>query len=280
MNEPTLHRHVAVGLAALLASLGAAAQGIDAETLRRYGGSYAADCGRPGAPRLRVAADALVVEQGNQRMTGRNAMSAYSFFGNSPPKDFQVALTSEVRGGPQMIFMVYADRAGPYIRLDGEPKVAAALGKALMAPKYRRCDGAALAQAPAPAAAAAPAPAQRAAPAGGAAVPHLGALAADPAFRRAYLRALGPKAAERWLSRLDGPAPETREMVVGGVPYVVVAICKAHDCYDHSAVFLYSAAQQQVIGLIQQNGAKTLVGAPGALAPQLERLWQAEFRKK
>ncbi len=275
MNQPSRHRHAPVVLAAVLASVGAAAQGIDADTLRRFGGSYAADCGRPGTPRLRVQADALVVEQGNQRMTGRNAMSAHSYFGNSPPKDYQVALTSEVRGGPQMIFMVYADRAGPYIRLDGEARIAAALGKALMAPKYRRCDGGAVAPAPTPV------PAPRAALPKGAGAPHLGMLMADPAFRRAYRRALGPMAREPWLARLDGPAPETREQVVAGIPYVVIATCKAHDCYDHSAVFLYSAAQQQVLGLVQQRGAKTLVGGPGtALAGQLDRLWQAQFRQR
>ncbi|CAM5787036.1 Ivy family c-type lysozyme inhibitor [Rhizobacter fulvus] len=280
MPTPTLLRHVIAAALAMSACVAATAQPIDAETLKRYGGSYAVDCGRPGTPRLQVQAGALAVEQGNQRMTGRNAMSAYSYFGNSPPpKDFQVALISEVRGDQQLIFMVYSDRAGPYIRIEADPKVAAALGRALTSPKYRRCEAAALPPAPAlPGPAAVPSP--RAAPAPGA-VPALGSLAADPAFKRAYLRALGPRAGERWLARLEGPAPETRELRVGGVPYVVIAICKAHDCYDHNAVFLYSAAQQQVIGLVQQKGAKTLVGSPAPTqAAQLERLWQSEWRQK
>ena len=66
-----------------------------------------------------------------------------------------------------------------------------------------------------------------------------------------------------------------------GTRYVVVAACKAHDCYDHSALFLYSAAQERVLGLIQQQGVKTLVGAPSpSLGAQLDRLWQAEFRQQ
>jgi hypothetical protein len=124
-------------------------------------------------------------------------------------------------------------------------------------------------------------PAALPAPAGAGGVPELAALINDPAFKRAYQRAIGPKASERWLARFEGPAAPTRAQTVDRVPYVVVAICKAHDCYDHNAVFLYSAAQQRVLGLIQQNGVKTLVGAPGpALAAPLDRLWQAEWRQK
>ena len=261
--------------AGLLAALPAWAQGggIDAPALHRFGGTYAATCADPAAARLRVTADALLVEQGGQRMTGRKPTSAYSYFGNSAaPKNFQVALISEVRGGPQLIFMAYADASGPYLLLDGDPKVSAALGRTLMALTYRRCG---------PPAAAAEAAAPPPATAGASGVPELAALLADPAFKRSYQRAIGPRASERWLARFDGPAPPTRAQRVDGVPYVVVAICKAHDCYDHNAVFLYSAAQQRVLGLIQQRGVKTLVGAPGAaLAAPLERLWQAEWRQK
>ena len=276
-HQPTSRRRAALA-AALLATASAWAQtGLDAPTLRQFGGRYAVDCANPAAPRLRVDADALLVEQGNQRMTGRNAMSSYSYFGNSPPpKDFQVALMGELRGGLQLLFMVYADRAGPYVRLDGDPKVAAALGKPLMTARFRRCE----APAASVAAAAAPAVAAPRAPAPGAA-PELGTLVEDPAFKRAYLRAIGPQAAQRWLARFEGPAPLTRMQSFDGTPYVVIGICKAHDCYDHNATFLYSAAQQRVIGLIQQNGAKTLVGAPApSLVPQLERLWQSQWRQK
>lgn len=266
---------LACAAAGLLGAAPAGAQGgIDAGALRQFGGRYAADCANPAGAQLRVGADALLVEQAGQRMTGHKPMSAYSYFGNgAPPKDFQVALIGEVRGGPQLIFMVYADNAGPYILLDGDPQVTAALSKALTTPRYRRCGPPG-----APPASAAPRPPPAAAPGG---VPELSVLVADPAFKRAYLRAIGAKASEHWLARFDGPAPPTREQRFDGVPYIVVAICKAHDCYDHNAVFLYSAAQQRVLGLIQQNGAKALIGAPGpALASQLNRLWLKEWRQK
>ncbi|MEP7099453.1 MAG: Ivy family c-type lysozyme inhibitor [Burkholderiales bacterium] len=279
MRRASIPNHpIAALVVGLLAALPAAAQGgIDAPALRRFAGTYATACADPAAARLRITADALLVEQGGQRLTGRKPMSAYSYFGNSPPpRNFQVALLSEVRGGPQLIFMAYVDATGPYLLLDGDPKVTAALGRTLMAATYRRCGPpAASVAAPPPPTATTPVPA---APGG---VPERSVLIADPAFRRAYLRALGPKASERWLARFDGPAPPTREQRFDGVPYLVVAICKAHDCYDHNAVFLYAAAQQRVLGLIQQNGAKTLVGAPGpALASQLDRLWLKEWRQK
>ena len=272
-SETGLKRRVATCL--LAASPVLVQAGIDAPALRQFGGRYAVDCANPAVPQLRVTADALLVEQAGQRMTGRKPVSAYSYFGNSaPPKNFQVALLSEVRGGPQLIFMVYADPAGPYILLDGDAKVLAALTKTLTTPRYRRCEP------PAARAATAltPAPSPAAAPGG---VPGMSVLIADPAFKRAYLRSIGAKASERWLARFDGPAPPTREQTFDGVPYVVVAICKAHDCYDHNAVFLYSAPQQRVLGLVQQNGVKTLVGAPGpSLASQLDRLWLREWRQK
>ena len=128
-------------VACLLAASPVLAQaGIDAPALRQFGGRYAADCANPAAPRLRVGADALLVEQAGQRMTGTNAQSAYSYFGNSaPPKNFQVALLGEVRGGPQLIFMVYADTAGPYILLDGDAKVLTALTKTLTRPPAKEC---------------------------------------------------------------------------------------------------------------------------------------------
>jgi hypothetical protein len=53
------------------------------------------------------------------------------------------------------------------------------------------------------------------------------------------------------------------------------------DCYDNNAVFLYSAEQDGVLGLIQQGTVKTLVGLPPpSIGAQLERVWQAEFREK
>ena len=264
-SKPRLKRRAAVCVLGLVMAASAWPKGgLDAPTLRQYGGRYATDCANPAAPSLRVAAEALTVEQNGLRLTGRapTRPSAAALGDHASAKDFRLAMIGAVRGGSQLRFMVHADPAGPYIVLDGDAKVTAALGEGLLATRYRRCDARAV-----------PAPARG--------VPTLPALVADPAFRRAYLHALGSKASQpRWLARLEGPAAPTRAQLFGGTPYVVVALCKARDCYDHSAVFLYSAAQRRVFGLIRQRGVKTLVGAPGpSLAASLERLWRSEWRQ-
>jgi hypothetical protein len=52
---------------------------LDAQALKLYGGAFSSDCSNSTAPRLRVVADALMVEQGVKRMTGRNVQAAYSY---------------------------------------------------------------------------------------------------------------------------------------------------------------------------------------------------------
>lgn len=80
---------------------------LDADSIKLWGGTYSTNCGNPTAPRLRVVSDALMVEQNNKRLTGRNVRAALSFFGNSPPPAYQVALVSEVRGNLQLLFIVF-----------------------------------------------------------------------------------------------------------------------------------------------------------------------------
>jgi hypothetical protein len=124
---------------------GWARERLNADTLAQFGGTYSVACGNPSMARLRVTADALMVEMGNQRMTGSDPQAAYSYFGQSPPKDFQVALLSQVRGMSELMFMVFRDRVGNYVELDGAANVRAALGPSLTGRRYRQCDGPAMA---------------------------------------------------------------------------------------------------------------------------------------
>ena len=62
---------------------------LDVDALKQYGGVYSSDCSSATAPRLRVVADALMVEQGTKRLTGRNVQAAYSYFGQSPPPNYE-----------------------------------------------------------------------------------------------------------------------------------------------------------------------------------------------
>lgn len=290
MTSPTCTRacirsrarhHAAVGAAWLAACAGAAAQGVlDADNLRQFGGSYATDCAAAsagaGVPRLRVAADALTIDQGTQRMTGRSVQAATTTFGAQPPAGFKVALLSLVKGRQELQFHVHADKAGTYVMLEGDATVKAALGDLLTKPKYRRCGP------PTPAEAAALAPPPPARPPVGAikagVVPDLATLTEDPSFKRAYLRALGQKVVERWLTSFDGPAAPPRLQAVLGTRYVVAAFCKAHDCADNNAVVVYAVEKQQLFGLLQQRGRKTLLGAPAAdMSAELERIWAKEY---
>jgi hypothetical protein len=103
---------------------------------------------------------------------------------------------------------------------------------------------------------------------------------ADPEFKRAYYRALGPKVRETWLARLDGPSPGQKSVLVAEADYIEIAFCKAHDCHDNNVVLLFSRASGTVYGLVFEAGRRsTLIGQPPpAVAAELQRLWQSEWR--
>lgn len=101
----------------------------------------------------------------------------------------------------------------------------------------------------------------------------------EPAFKSAYLRALGHKANTPWLAKRAGPAPEDRFVQIAGQRYVLNAFCKAHDCGDNNAVILYSPEKKLVYGTIHERGRTTLIGdPPQAIADELAKLWKAEWR--
>ena len=267
-------RSLVCGAAAAFAAAGAPAwaQRLDAQTLKLFGGNYSSDCGSSAAPRLRVVADALMVEQGNKRMTGNNVQASYSFFGQSPPPGYQVALLSEVRAQLQMIFIVCRDTSGQYIIIDGDPKVRTALGKGLLDRKYRSCNPTQQAAAPT-----APTPAPQKYSETEISAP---GLLSDPKFKSAYYKALGALVQESWLAKLDGPSPTNKKVKVAGTDYLLASACKDHDCADNNTVLLYSSAQGVVYGKVYRQRGSTLIGAPPpAVANELDRLWQAEFRQ-
>ena len=243
------------------------------DALKLYGGTYSADCSNAKATRLRVVADALMVDESGKRMTGRNVQAAYSYFGQSAPPEHRVVLLSEVQVGVQLMFMVKRDNSGLYIILDGDPKVQAALGKSLLAKKYYSCDGAGKAT-PTPAASAqpsAPPPDTMSGPPD---------LLRDPKFKSAYYKGLGPKVKESWLADLDGPAQSLKKVKVRGTEYVLASACKNHDCGENNTVLLYSAAQGAVYGKIFESGKSTLIGAPPPeVVSELDRLWRSEWRQ-
>ena len=203
----------------ILACLAAAAPAwaLEPDVLQRYGGTYSVQCADAASPRLRITADALLVERGAQRLTGLRPQASYSYFGQSPPPGYEVALLSQERGAPELTFIVYRDRGGLYLQFDAEPRIMAALGRPAANAKYRDCDAARSQREGAAAGRQAKQDAKEAA-ALAAASP-----LADARFKAAYHAALGPRVSERWLARLEGPAPEPRRLRLAGDEYVLHA---------------------------------------------------------
>ncbi|HTN50422.1 MAG TPA: Ivy family c-type lysozyme inhibitor [Burkholderiaceae bacterium] len=102
----------------------------------------------------------------------------------------------------------------------------------------------------------------------------------EPAFKSAYMKAIGPRANTPWIARRNGPAPEDTFVTVAGQRYVLSAFCKDHDCGDNNAVILYSPEKKVVYGTIYERGKTTLIGdPPGAVATELSALWKKQWRQ-
>ncbi|MEO6746188.1 MAG: Ivy family c-type lysozyme inhibitor [Caldimonas sp.] len=103
----------------------------------------------------------------------------------------------------------------------------------------------------------------------------------EPAFKTAYLKALGPRASTPWLAKRDGPAPEDKFIQVAGERYVMNAFCKNRDCGDNSAVILYAPDRQVVYGTVYEKGKTALIGdPPHAVGAELAKLWKKEWRSQ
>ena len=113
---------------------------LDAETLKLWSGPYAVDCRAPAAPTLRIAADALSLHTAAGRTTGHNLQAVFAFFGQTPPPNFQVAITSDLGRGAQLTVGVFRDTLGPYVMLEGDSKLRKKLGQALFMKPFRSCD--------------------------------------------------------------------------------------------------------------------------------------------
>lgn len=242
---------------------------VDNEFLAAYGGAYQVDCANPQSATATVHAESLEFRSGDTRIASSSADVAHGWFGNSPPDDFLAALLAELPGGKQMLWLLYQDDSGLYLTIEDDSGAAQADGSPVAGLRFYRCAGA-------PARATAPAEPQR--------QYELHELSASgilmyPGAKAAYYRALGPLIEEQWLKELDGPSSENTYVVVAGAEYLRGYCCKNHDCYENNTVFLYSARQDLVYGLVYQDGTSTLIGEPPPeVAKDLERLWQELFR--
>ena len=103
----------------------------------------------------------------------------------------------------------------------------------------------------------------------------------EPAFKSAYLTALGRKANTPWLAKRDSPASEDTFVTVAGQRYVKNAFCKNSDCNNHSALILYSPEKKVVYGTIYEKGKTTFIGdPPAAVWDELGKQWKKEWRSQ
>jgi hypothetical protein len=263
---------IALALAASGAANGAA---LDADTMRSFGGRYAVDCAAAGGVSLRVEPTALVIDVRGRTITGGNLQASYSFFGQSPPPGFAVALQSELRDGKELVFLVHQGASGQRIELQADPKLLAALGT-MATQKYGDCDE----ERNKRVAAAARGERRQAAAAADAAARDTSDPLNHPRLKQAYLKALGARAGLPWLAKLEGLGPERKRVRVDGVEYTQVAVCKPHDCYDNSALVLFSIENGAVYGKVLDRQTPLMIGAPPpAMAAALEKSWRGEFRQ-
>jgi hypothetical protein len=257
----------------------AVAQGLRPDVLASFGGRYAIDCAQFDSARVVVLERQMRIEQGKQVIQVGNLDAAFSYFGNSPPPEFRVALLGRVQGRHDVVGIVNADGRGQYMTLDGDRTVMANLG-ALGKASFRHCNPEANRQAAADLQAAKQAEAAAKAPVKPGSATHPSELIRDPQFKPAYLRALGPLSRTPWLAEMHGPAPDLRRQRIGGVEYTVAAYCMPHDCGDNNAVLLYDATQGRVYGLVHQRGKTQSFGAPpGPMLIDLNQIWRREWRQ-
>jgi hypothetical protein len=114
---------------------------IDAKLMPRYGGVLAPDCSNYMLPQLKYLGDSLVVQDGGKAvLTGRIVKAVPTYFGATPPPEFETALTSEVAGGEALVFVLYRNASGVFAAVEGGPKVMAALPAAFKRKRVRHCD--------------------------------------------------------------------------------------------------------------------------------------------
>jgi hypothetical protein len=130
---------VLVGAALKFSSAARAQSKLDPDSLELYGGLYATSCAVATSPRLLVVADSLTVINGKKRLVAANPQAAYSYFGQSPPADYQLAFLGDLPGGEQLLAIVSKDAKGLFVQIDPGAKNRAVLGKLVNKP-FRSCE--------------------------------------------------------------------------------------------------------------------------------------------
>ncbi|WP_171817403.1 Ivy family c-type lysozyme inhibitor [Sulfuritalea hydrogenivorans] len=89
-------------------------------------------------------------------------------------------------------------------------------------------------------------------------------LLKSPTFKTAYFKMLGPNQNAPWLRKLHGPsAPvEYVQLVSRNEEFVLLDVCKPHDCGNTNALILYSEARGAAFALLFTDGTAKYLGSP------------------
>jgi hypothetical protein len=111
----------------------------DIEMLKKYAGTWAVDCTKPGGARLTVDTKSLSLSAGGKQLRTGLPLSAFSYFGKQPPPTgFDVALLGE--GQPTgLSLLAMKDATGPYLTVDADRPLRKQFGDAALAGKFRHC---------------------------------------------------------------------------------------------------------------------------------------------
>ncbi|MGH7726943.1 MAG: Ivy family c-type lysozyme inhibitor [Candidatus Eiseniibacteriota bacterium] len=272
-------RALALAACAAAPGLALAQDQLDPDTYRIYGGTYMSDCAKNTSPKLTVFETALVFLDGNNRVASTGVSSSFSYFGQSEPEGFEVALIGTFPGDLQLVAIIFGDaKGGKYIgELGGDNKILDQIAPDARKLKYRRCDAAS--EKPSTSASA-PAASDTAGASAAEEMAGASALLADPGFAASYKKALGKYSKEPWLAKLDGPSSPPQRVMVAGNPYTAFNACKDHDCQANNMVGLYSAAKKVVYGKVVVAGKSAMIGNPKPdVAREIGALWFAQWGK-
>jgi hypothetical protein len=240
----------------------AATAKMDPALEQRYAGVYGNACQDMQALRAKIWGDEMHVESAGKDVVANRVRGSKTHSGVADA-DFVHAFSGDVRGADTLTFVLFHNKDGLFARIEAGPKTAALIGPAV-GQKLRHCD-----------------PNRNHLP-GKAPPAPLGPtdLLRDTKFRSAYFSALGPLAKERWLARLDGPAPEVKLVRVLDVEFQLVSVCKPHDCADNNLVVLWNAPAGTLYGQLLQRARSTLLGKPPPqFVPEIARIWKSEWRR-
>lgn len=106
-------------------------------------------------------------------------------------------------------------------------------------------------------------------------------LIKQPAFKTAYLEALGSMAKEKWLVQLSGPSDQAIKKTVNGEEYLFSNSCKPHACDTDNIAIAYSLTTNRVVAKLLENKNVHWLGVPSPeVQAELEFYYIKHFSRK